>query len=328
MGTEYPMIKLCCFDLDGCLCETPNAHYYSFKRAVESITGIAITKKQHDLDYNGLSTKLKLKKLKEIYNWDDQTCTQIWNLKQSLTAEYLDFLETDPDKIEMIKALKDKGYKIACVSNCIRDSVNYILNKIGLLDLFDLTLSNEDVANPKPSPEIYMRAMIHFNVGSDETIIIEDSSLGFQAANLTNAHVLRVVGPKDVNLYNIERHINKCQGKKMNQPYENYELNVVVPCAGMGSRFAERGYSFIKPLIDVAGKTMIERVIESLNIKANYIFIVQKSHAEKYNLESFFQIVSPGSKMLTVDGLTEGAACTILTAKNLIGNNKIFLIYY
>jgi len=112
----------------------------------------------------------------------------------------------------------------------------------------------------------------------------------------------------------------------MNQPYENYELNVVVPCAGMGSRFAEKGYTFIKPLIDVAGKTMIERVVESLNIKANYIFIVQKSHAEKYNLESFFNLVAPGSKTLTVDGLTEGAACTILTARELVNNKKPLLL--
>jgi len=319
-------IELIIFDLDGVLCSTPDAHYYSFKRAVESVTGIKITKKFHDLDLNGLSTKLKLKKLREIYNWNDEVCAQIWSLKQSLTSEYLDFLKPNLEKRKMLLALKEKGYKMACASNCIRDSVNYILKRINLLDLFDFTLSNEDVREAKPSAEIYLRAMIEFNCNPSNTMIIEDSKLGYEAASLTHAHVMRVVGPQDVNLYNIERYINKCQSKKMNQPYENYELNVVVPCAGMGSRFAEKGYTFIKPLIDVAGKTMIERVVESLNIKANYIFIVQKSHAEKYNLESFFNLVAPGSKTLTVDGLTEGAACTILTARELVNNKKPLLL--
>jgi len=320
-------IKLICLDMDGVLTETPNAHYLSFKKALEQCTGISITKKQHDLDFNGLSTKLKLEKIKDAHKISDEKCKEVWELKQSLTFDYLDFLEPDFDKIEMLMSLKEKGYKIACVSNCIRRSVDHILNKIGLLELFDLTLSNEDVQNPKPSPEIYMKAMIHFNVGSTETVIIEDSKLGYEAALLTNAHVMRVVGPNDVNLYNIERHIDKCQGKKMNTPYENYDLNIVIPCAGLGSRFSESGnYTFIKPLIDVGGKTMIERVLESLNIRANYIFVVQESHAQKYSLKDFFEQICPGSKMITVDGLTEGAACTILTAKHLINNEKPLLL--
>ena len=61
-------------------------------------------------------------------------------------------------------------------------------------------------------------------------------------------------------------------------------MNVLIPMAGRGSRFASQGYTFPKPLIEVNGKPMIQVVTENLNIKANYTFIVQKEHYEQYNL--------------------------------------------
>jgi dTDP-glucose pyrophosphorylase len=81
-----------------------------------------------------------------------------------------------------------------------------------------------------------------------------------------------------------------------------------------------------KPLIDIAGKPMIQRVIESLNIEANYIFIVQQEHYNQYNLGSYLKLISPGCTVLTTNGLTDGAACTSLLAKELINNEKHLLI--
>ena len=58
-----------------------------------------------------------------------------------------------------------------------------------------------------------------------------------------------------------------------------------LPMAGAGSRFEKAGYTFPKPLIDVSGKPMIQTVVDNLNIEANYIFIVQKSHYQQYHLQ-------------------------------------------
>lgn len=60
--------------------------------------------------------------------------------------------------------------------------------------------------------------------------------------------------------------------------WRDKDLNVLIPMAGAGSRFEQAGYTFPKPLIDVQNKPMIQVVVENLNIKANYIYIVQKSH--------------------------------------------------
>jgi NDP-sugar pyrophosphorylase family protein len=105
-------------------------------------------------------------------------------------------------------------------------------------------------------------------------------------------------------------------------------MKILIPMAGEGSRFAKEGYQFPKPLIDVNGKPMIQRVVENLDFDAEYIFLVRKSHLEKYEglKNSLFQITNLKTKIIEVDGLTEGAACTALLAKEYINNDEDLLI--
>jgi len=91
--------------------------------------------------------------------------------------------------------------------------------------------------------------------------------------------------------------------------------------AGAGSRFAKAGYTFPKPLIDVAGKPMIQVVVENLGLEANYIFVVQKEHREKFNLDTMLGLIAPGCKIVETEGVTEGAACTALLARDFIDND-------
>ena len=100
------------------------------------------------------------------------------------------------------------------------------------------------------------------------------------------------------------------------------DLNVLIPMAGAGSRFAEAGYSFPKPLIDVNGKPMIQAVVENLAIDATYTYIVQKEHYEKYNLMYLLNAITPNCNIVQVDGVTEGAAVTALLAKEFINNDN------
>jgi dTDP-glucose pyrophosphorylase len=98
------------------------------------------------------------------------------------------------------------------------------------------------------------------------------------------------------------------------------KINVVIPAAGLGSRFAAEGYKLPKPLIDVAGKSMIRRVVESLDIDGNYIFIVQRSHCEEFGLEEELRSIKPSCTVIQIDGQTEGAACTFLKAREHVDN--------
>jgi dTDP-glucose pyrophosphorylase len=111
-----------------------------------------------------------------------------------------------------------------------------------------------------------------------------------------------------------------------NIPWKDNKLNVLIPMAGAGSRFSEAGYTFPKPLIEVNGKPMIQVVVENLNIEANYIFIVQKEHYQKYNLKYMLELIAPGCKIVQTEGITEGAACTTLLAKQHINNDSPLII--
>ena len=104
-------------------------------------------------------------------------------------------------------------------------------------------------------------------------------------------------------------------------------MNILIPMAGEGSRFKKEGYTFPKPLIEVNGKPMIQCVVENLDFDANYIFLVRSNHLSEYNIESVLNFVTNGRyDIVTVESLTEGAACTALLAKRLMPLKVSFLI--
>ena len=109
-------------------------------------------------------------------------------------------------------------------------------------------------------------------------------------------------------------------------------FNIVLPMAGKGSRFQEQGYTDSKPFIDVNGKPMIQRVVENLNIQFDknfkFIIICQQSDYEKYDFSIFEKIIGHNNiEIIKLSGTTEGAACTLLTAKEFI-NNRIPLLSF
>ena len=66
-------------------------------------------------------------------------------------------------------------------------------------------------------------------------------------------------------------------------------------------------------------------VVESLNIDAKYIYVVQKEHYEKYNLKHLLNLISPNCEIVQIDEMTEGAACTTLLAEKYINNDEPLL---
>ena len=105
-------------------------------------------------------------------------------------------------------------------------------------------------------------------------------------------------------------------------------LNIVIPMAGRGSRFANAGYEMPKPLIDVCGKYMIQVVTENIRPKCEhrFIYLCLQEHLDKYDLESLLQKISPGCLIVPVKEVTEGAACTVLLAEKFIDNDSHLMI--
>jgi dTDP-glucose pyrophosphorylase len=105
-------------------------------------------------------------------------------------------------------------------------------------------------------------------------------------------------------------------------------LNIVVPMAGAGSRFLKAGYKEPKPLIKIHGRPMIQVVINNLRptCEHRFIFICQKEHADMYSLESALNTWAPGCEVIVIEGLTDGAACTVLKARELINSHNELMI--
>lgn len=107
------------------------------------------------------------------------------------------------------------------------------------------------------------------------------------------------------------------------------QLNILIPCAGRGSRFVQAGYNVPKPLIDIKGKPMIEWVLDSVklrNVNCQFIFLVLKEHNQLNNIETVLKFLVPNCIIIEVDKVTEGAACTSLLAKDLINNETPLII--
>ena len=233
-------------------------------------------------------------------------------------------IKKDDELINLILFAKNNNFKIAVASNSIKQTINTILANLGILDLIDLVIGNDDVKNPKPHPEMYWKCMSHFNTIPDRTVIFEDSIIGKLAVNDSKSNLIEIKNRKDLDKDKINTAIqivNKTSVSSINK-----NLNIVIPMAGLGSRFLNSNYTFPKPLIDVLGKSMIETVINNIAIDANYIFIVQKEHYEKYNLEDMLNLISPNCKIIQTDTVLSGAAQTTMLAKEYINNDNPIII--
>ena len=322
------MKNLVIFDLDGVLIDSKEFHFLALNEALASLDQkYVISKKEHLTYFDGLPTKSKLKKLSSTKGLPEALFSKIISDKQSKTLKILkNKIKIDSELIECIKVLKSHGYIIAVASNCVKETVTVILDKLGIMKIIDFYFSSEDVSQPKPHPEIFWQCMSKAKTIPSKTVIVEDSNYGRQAAIFSDAHLIPVDSRKDLNQNLIKRVINTLGNDDTDIPWRSDKLNVLIPMAGEGTRFKAQGYTFPKPLIDVRGKPMIQVVVDNLNIDAHFIFIVKKEHYEKYNLNYLLPLIAPNCEIIQVDGATEGAACTTLLAKNFINNDKPLLM--
>ena len=317
--------KLVIFDLDGVLIDSRELHYDALNEALRKVgQEYVISREEHLSTYDGLNTTRKLELLSEQKGLDRKYFNQIWQDKQNATFELIRKLPSNNTAKYIIDELKKKGWKVAVASNSIRETIRIALDTIGILGVVDYIVSNEDVKRTKPFPEMYWKCMTALNTLPKNTIIIEDSHIGRQGAIDSGAILYPVENANDLNGIKFMDKISEFEKAQENNsliPWRDKKLNVLIPMAGAGSRFSQAGYTFPKPLIEVHGKPMIQVVVENLNIEANYIFIVQKDHYEKYNLKYLLNLIAPNCKIVQVEGITEGAACTTLLAKEFIDND-------
>jgi len=306
------------FDLDGVLVDLCELHRTIFIKAFNLHSSISINLEFHDKYLEGLSTKEKIKKIKTHYSIqiDEELISKT---KQELTTfELQNYSFTDRIKL-ILEWVKSQGIKIGVFTNSIRNTLDIVMKKLGITDLIEYSLSNEDVKEPKPSQQGYLKLMEMMNVSKNETLIFEDSLCGRTAAYASGAHVIPIVNSLDITISFLDycrTHLKRPSFKK---------LRIVIPMAGLGSRFQKDDYVIQKPFLPmIGGKQLWEEVVDNLLPKSDREKIDVHLIVRKEQLSLFK--TKPNLYIHTVDTLTEGPVCTVLTLKNIINDDTPLII--
>jgi len=321
------MTNLLIFDMDGVLIDCKYIHAKAF------ISSWNISNPSNQIDeifhhkyLDGRNTYMKIDYLQNYFSILVDRL-EIFNNKQMQTIASLELFEYSTIICKLFEQLKNTGYKLACASNSIRTTVNLVLNKLNITQYFDLILSNEDVNNPKPSPDIYQKVMTSLDYLPTDTYIFEDSPIGLSAAKASRANVIHIHDSKDLNYSFITKSLKyKMRYIPWNEN-PNWKLRVIIPMAGEGSRFRQAGYTISKPLIPIQGKPMIMWVLDNLRSKDPEVqkrieyHLCVRTHAidELKHLS--------GVVFHPIQSLTDGAASTVLTVREeLLKDNNPMLI--
>ena len=324
------MIRAVAFDLDGVLIDSKKLHFESLNKAIAKVAGKewVLTKEEHYRTYDGLPTKMKLSMLHQNKGLSKRLFHKIWLYKQKETARRLAQLPPRTCIEKIFSYLTYRGIKTFITTNSTRNTALAVVRRLKLAPYRINVISNEDVRTAKPHPEIYLRCMVEASCRPDELLVVEDSPSGIQSAADSGAKYIILKTPWDLKLKMIRQELEKNK-KTVRKCLNMGGLNILIPMAGEGKRFQEAGYSFPKPLIEVPnmnGSPMIKVVVDSLGINGKKIFVVQADHRQKFNLDSFLGVLAPGCEIVSVKGVTEGAASTCLLAKKHIENGEELIV--
>ena len=321
------MIKAIIFDLDGVIVNTKDIHFIALNEALKKYKAKKIiTANEHQTTYDGLPTKKKLEILNKKKIVEQKFNKKINLYKQKITARLIAKKVKFDKKIYNIFFELSKKYTLAIATNARSATLKRCIKVLKIKKFCSFTISCDQINKPKPHPEIYLRCIIKLGLKPKEVLVLEDSHYGRLSAKDSGCELLPIKKIKDVNLKDIQKVLLNKKKKINNINWEDSKMNVLIPMAGLGTRFKEAGYIFPKPIIEIKDKPMIQWVLESLNIDANYIFIIQKKHQDKYNLKSVLRVLKPNCQIIELDAVTEGAASTTLLAEKFINNLDSLII--
>lgn len=196
-------IKAVLFDMDGVLIEAKDWHYEALNKSL-GLFGYEITRAEHLSSYDGLPTKVKLKKLTLEKGLPVELHGFINEMKQQYTVGVIQNLCRPRFNHEYcLSKLRANGFQVACCSNSIRMTIEMMMSYAKLDKYLDLIMSNQDVKNAKPNPEIYTTAMQKLNLQPSECLIVEDNENGIKAALASGGHLLAVKTVNDVTWDNV-----------------------------------------------------------------------------------------------------------------------------
>lgn len=172
--------KLAIFDLDGTLFDTRRVNYQAYKFALDQY-GVPLDYELFASNFNGRLYKTYMKTIMGEEIGTDDNIEDAHNIKIKKYKEFLTDAVKNESLFAMIDCMKNE-FHIALVTTGATENVYQILDYFNVRDRFELILTQNDVVNKKPDPEGFLKAMDHFNITPENTIVFEDSDVGIMAA--------------------------------------------------------------------------------------------------------------------------------------------------
>lgn len=204
-------IEAVVFDMDGVLIDAKDWHYEALNKAL-SYFGYTISRSDHLLTFDGLPTRKKLAMLSQERGLPRGLHGFLNELKQQYTVEQV-MMKCKPVFVHeyALSNLRARGYKLGLGSNSIRSSVELMMEKSNLSRYLDVMVSNEDVTNPKPHPDIYLTAAERLGVQPENCLVVEDNANGVKSAEAAGCPLLVVQNVLDVQLDRILKAIRNIE---------------------------------------------------------------------------------------------------------------------
>jgi beta-phosphoglucomutase family hydrolase len=188
------LIKAVIFDLDGVIVESENAHIEAEKQTFLKY-GVQISADELH-KYTGATAKVMFTELIAKYKLAT-TFEEMFRQKEDILYKLLED-DAEPTKgiITLLWKLKSRKIRLAIGSSSPKKQIKYVLNKLDITHLFDSAVGAEDIARSKPDPEVFLKAAGKLGVSPSECLVVEDSSLGVEAAK--SAH-MKCIGFRNPN---------------------------------------------------------------------------------------------------------------------------------
>jgi HAD superfamily hydrolase (TIGR01509 family) len=182
--------KAVIFDMDGVLIDAREWHYVALNETL-SIFGYEISREEHISRFDGLSTATKLEILSNERGLPRYLHKSINRIKQDRTLRLAaQYCYPNMSHQVLISRLITMGIKVGVVTNSVRQTTEFMLTYAGVINHLSVVITNQDVDSPKPAPDGYLEAMRRLDVHPSETIVVEDSEYGIQAAKASGANVV------------------------------------------------------------------------------------------------------------------------------------------
>lgn len=182
------MIKLLISDFDGTLVDTFEANFSAYERAFNEAK-VPFTRQDYKKCFGFRFDRF----MEEMNVTDKAVAESIREIKGSCYPEFFHLIRVNEPLVNLLVSFRSGGGKTALASTARRKNLMNVLSYLNLTDSFDLILAGEDVQNGKPSPDIYLKVMSVLQVPPQDTLIFEDSEVGFEAAQSAGVQCVKII---------------------------------------------------------------------------------------------------------------------------------------